>query len=101
MRRLLVLAFLVAAVSLGAKPTSASCWFEGNFLYADGLPIDVAFSITTTFYPTGTTRYTEDGTWSGLISASDAYFWVRGHGPSKSKPGPQLNDYHLVAECHA
>jgi hypothetical protein len=101
MKRLIALAILLASLSLSAKPATASCWFEGNLLFADGLPIGVAFSITAEFYPTGTTRYTADGTYSVPTWASDAYFWVRGHGPSLRKPGAQLNDYHLVAECHA
>jgi hypothetical protein len=99
---LLVLAGLyVAASAIAAKTSAATCWFASGTLYAVGLPIDVAFSVTSDAIPTGTTLYSADGAFETPTWASRAYFWVRGHGPSLLKPGAGLNDYHLVAYCEA
>jgi hypothetical protein len=103
-RRALVGAILTAAIVApvsAAKPVEASCWFADGYLYAIGLPTTYPYAVTASPYPTGTTSWSEDGTLVLSTWATDAYFWVRGHGPSKFKPGPQLNDYHLIAECHA
>jgi hypothetical protein len=98
---LLFLVWLYAATYARAARSTASCWFADGWLYAMGLPITYPYSVTTTFYPSGTTSWSIDGTLAVETWATDAYFWVRGHGPSNRKVGPQLNDYHLIAECHA
>jgi hypothetical protein len=98
-KRLLVL--LLAFPLMAAKPTTAECWFEDGWLYASGLPTTYPYSVTSEPYPTGTTQWSADGTLAVETWATSAWFWVRGHGKSLIKAGPQLNDYHLIAECHA
>jgi hypothetical protein len=95
--------FILAATAatVRAKPAAAQCWFADGYLYATGLPTTYPYSVTSEPYPSGTTSWSVDGTLAVLTWATDAFFWVRGHGKSLIKAGPQLNDYHLIAECHA
>lgn len=95
-----VLLVLLYGYAHGAR-TQAACWFAGGWLYATGLPTTYPYSVTSSPYPIGTTQWSTDGTYAGPTWVTAAYFWVRGHGPSLIKPGRQLNDYHLIAECHA
>jgi hypothetical protein len=99
MRTLLVL--LLAFPLMAAKPTTAECWFSDGWLYASGLPTDRELSVTSEFYPSGVSWKTPDGTFAAQTSITSAYFWSRGGGPSLRKPGAQLNDYRLLAECFA
>ena len=99
-RTLALIAALLWAAPVAAKG-EATCWFEGGYLYAQALPTTYPFAWTPTLYPVGTTIMTTDGTYSIQTSATTAYFWVRGHGPSLIKAGPQLNDYHVIAICEA
>jgi hypothetical protein len=107
MKRIVAVALALAVLVLlygsanAAKPTEASCWFADGYLYATGLPTTYPYSITTEPYPTGTTSWSVDGTLAVQTWATDAYVWVRGHGKSLWKAGNQLNDYHVIAECHA
>ena len=99
-RALALIALLLWAPPVAGKG-EAACWFEAGTLYAQGLPTTYPFAWTPTPYPVGTTLLTTDGTYSIQTSATSAYFWVRGHGPSLIKAGPQLNDYHVIAICEA
>ena len=89
-------------VLYGAARAEASCRFEGGTLYAAGLSTTYPVGLTYDPYPIGIGTgipVAPDGTFSHQYGWATAYFWVRGHGPSLIKPGPQLNDYHVIAMC--
>ena len=84
--------------------SQAACWFSEGYLYATGLPTTYPVGVTLDPYPVGIGTgipVNPDGTWSREADWASAYFWVRGHGPSLRKPGPGLNDFHVIAECFA
>ncbi len=110
MRRLAVIAacvLVLALLYLFAQPANAAqrvettCWFADGYLYAEGLPTTYPYAITTESIPTGTTQWSADGTYSGPTSATAAFFWVRGHGPSLIKAGPGWNDYRVICIAEA
>lgn len=106
MRQILRALLLLALIALGsssafAAKTTAACWFSAGWLYAEGLPTTYPYSVTSEPYPTGTTQWSADGTLAVQTWATDAFIWVRGHGPSLIKAGPALNDYHVIAMCSA
>ena len=100
-----VLAALILALGLSvpvsARPADVECWFADGYLYATGLPTTYPFAVTSEPYPVGTTPWSVDGTFRVQTSITTAYFWVRGHGPSLIKAGPQLNDYHVICIAEA
>ena len=102
MRALVLVALLAlstAAPTFGK--TTTACWFEGGWLYATGLPTTYPYSVTSEPIPTGTTDWSVDGTLAVETWATSAWFWTRKGGGGLFKPGPGLNDYKPIAECHA
>jgi hypothetical protein len=100
---LLALLYLFAAGDVRAAPRPETrCWFADGYLYAEGLPTTYPYAITTEPYPTGTTQWSVDGTLAVYLPWIDtAYIWVRGHGPSLIKAGPQLSDFHVICIAEA
>jgi len=97
---------VLAALAL-ASPASARtepvCWFTADplTLNASGLPT-TPFGVSFDPFPMTSTLTSIDGTFSMPVYRTPpltAYFWQRGHGPSLLKPGPGLNDYHVIALC--
>ena len=95
------LVLIVSSPVVGGQRQEPSCSLTPTLLSAVDLPIDISFGFTFQPYPSVGLR-TQDGTFSRegtYIAPLTAYFWVRGHGPSLIKAGPQLNDYHVIAIC--
>jgi hypothetical protein len=87
--------------SVRAAPRQETlCWFADGYLYATGLPTTYPYSVTSEPIPTGTTSWSVDGTLAVETWATDAWFWARKGGGGLFKPGPGLNDYKPIAECH-
>lgn len=95
---------LVAAKPLQADPyCSLQDLGAGNILVnAYNLPTDEPLTITTSLYPIGGGTIYPTGTFSLILYATPpvtVYIWERGGGKSLIKPGPGLNDYHVIAYC--
>ena len=90
---------VLASLLMGAKAPDASCSISAGTLRITGLPTRDTFTYTPDVYPVGTTLLSPDGTWTTAWPWPAAYVWERGGGPSLVKPGPGLNDYHVIALC--
>jgi hypothetical protein len=89
--------------SVRAAPRQETlCWFADGWLYATGLPTTYPYSVTSEPIPTGTTSWSVDGTLALYVPwVEQAFFWVRGHGPSLIKAGPGLQDYRVICIAEA
>lgn len=98
------LAIVLASPVHAARAVPTSCWFttEPVTLHVVNIPTTDTFAITFEPYPTGTTSWTTDGTYTFSPTQAPpltAYVWRRGGGKTLYKPGSGLNDYHVIAMC--
>jgi hypothetical protein len=89
--------WLFSASKIGAVGQSETeCWWDGQMLYATGLPDE--WSFTFELSPTGVTEGPSEFQFGPVDTPTTAYFWVRKGTGDHDAPRPprQLRDYKVI-----